>query len=801
MTRPIRVLILVACITGTGAALPAQAPARFDLEEATIADLQQRMQSGRDTARSLVEKYLARIEQIDRNGPSLHSVLETNPDALTIADALDAERRSHGPRGPLHGIPILIKDNIATADRMMTTAGSLALAGSKPPKDAFIVRRLREAGAIILGKTNLSEWANFRSTHSTSGWSGRGGLTKNPYALDRNPSGSSSGSGAAAAANLCAAAVGTETDGSIVSPSNNNSLVGIKPTLGLVSRSGIVPIAHSQDTAGPMARTVTDAMVLLAALIGSDPDDAATTRGGGIGVGPAGAGGSGPTRWSAPTLDRDALRGARIGVVRNRLFGYSAAADAIAEAAIADMKARGAVIVDPANIPTLGKFDESEFDVLVYEFKADVNKYLAWLGAASPVHSLKDVIAFNDAHKDQELPYFGQEIMLQAEKKGPLTEAKYRTELASNHRMSRALGIDAVMTKYSLDALVAPTGGPAWLSDLVNGDGGTATAPGPSTVTSVAGYPHITVPAGYARAAGRHLIFRPRAERADADQAGVRVRTGDEAPEAADVCGDRRCEAALKGCVSVNDCLRRTLPQCSTDEERTEPLEIQRRLLRFPHHLDDRGERIEILSDQPDDEVVVVLVEAVAREPDIVRVVGHAERHPDGAVFRENDALLFRRQLRELARTPQRVPDRPPPLRIQNRPPGTMEQDVDEVRLVAERICASQHRVFGLLHQGTKRRPVEDRPDAIQKEVRILAERQQRDAARIVHVFVEHAADAGVADGVDEPLAVFAAAEREELHEEPRVAALRLPVLHPALLAQVGRLGTAAGRVRRGVRR
>jgi amidase len=492
------VLILVACIGGTFAALLAQTPARFDLEEATIAELQERMQSGRDTARSLVEKYLVRIDQIDRNGPSLHSVLETNPDALTIADALDAERRSRGPRGPLHGIPILIKDNIATADRMMTTAGSLALAGSKPPKDAFVARRLREAGAIILGKTNLSEWANFRSTHSTSGWSGRGGLTKNPYALDRNPSGSSSGSGAAAAANLCAAAVGTETDGSIVSPANNTSLVGIKPTLGLVSRSGIVPIAHSQDTAGPMARTVTDAMVLLAALIGSDPDDAATTGGGATGR-PSGAGGSRPTRWPAPTLDPDALRGARIGVVRNRLFGYSAAADAIAEAAIADMKARGAVIVDPANIPTLGKFDESEFDVLVYEFKADLNRYLAWLGAASPVHSLKDVIAFNDAHQDQELPYFRQEIMLQAEKKGPLTEAKYRTELASNHRMSRALGIDAVMTKYSLDALVAPTGGPAWLSDLVNGDGGTATAPGPSTVTSVAGYPHITVPGGYAR--------------------------------------------------------------------------------------------------------------------------------------------------------------------------------------------------------------------------------------------------------------------------------------------------------------
>ena len=504
MARPIRVLILVASIAGTLAARPAQTPVRFDIEEATFADLQQRMQSGRDTARSLVEKYLARIDQIDRNGPSLHSVLETNPDALTIADALDAERRSRGPRGPLHGIPILIKDNIATADRMMTTAGSLALAGSKPPKDAFIVKRLREAGAIILGKTNLSEWANFRSTHSTSGWSGRGGLTKNPYALDRNPSGSSSGSGAAAAANLCAAAIGTETDGSIVSPSSSNSLVGIKPTLGLVSRSGIVPIAHSQDTAGPMARTVADAAILLEVLSGPDPEDDATRATSDPPVATqrlraAPAANSGPTQRSAPALDPNALRGARIGVVRNRLFGYSAAADAIAERAIADMKARGAMVVDPANIPTLGKFDESEFDVLEYEFKADLNKYLAWLGAASPVHSLKEVIAFNDAHKDQELAYFGQEIMLQAEKKGPLTEAKYRRELASNHRMSRALGIDAAMRKYRLDALVAPTGGPAWLTDLVNGDGGTATAPGPSTVTSVAGYPHITVPAGYAR--------------------------------------------------------------------------------------------------------------------------------------------------------------------------------------------------------------------------------------------------------------------------------------------------------------
>jgi amidase len=484
------------------AALPAQSPVRssFDLEEATVADLQQRMQSGRDTARSLAEKYLARIEAIDRQGPALHSVIETNPDALTIAEQLDAERRSRGPRGPLHGIPILVKDNIATADRMMTTAGSLALAGARPPKDAFIVERLREAGAVILGKTNLSEWANFRSTHSSSGWSGRGGQTKNPYALDRNPSGSSSGSGAAAAASLSAVAIGTETDGSIVSPSNNNALVGIKPTLGLLSRTGIVPIAHSQDTAGPMARSVADAAAVLGAMAGADPSDAATkdsaTKG---------------RRDYTASLDVQGLKGARIGVVRNRLFGYSPAADAIAETAIADMKTQGAVIVDPANIPTLGKFDDSENDVLQFEFKADLKKYLDWIGPAAPVHSLADVIAFNSAHTNRELQYFGQEILEQSEKRGPLTSAKYRAALAKGRRMSRALGIDAVMTRYTLDALVAPTGGPAWVIDLVNGDGGTAAAPGPSTVTSVAGYPHITVPAGFFRGLPVGISFFGRA--------------------------------------------------------------------------------------------------------------------------------------------------------------------------------------------------------------------------------------------------------------------------------------------------
>jgi amidase len=475
----------------------APVPVPFALEEATIADLQQRMQSGRETARSLTEQYVARIEAIDRSGPALNSVIELNPDALATADHLDAERKSRGPRGALHGIPVLIKDNIATADGMMTTAGSLALAGVRPPKDAFIVERLRAAGAVILGKTNLSEWANFRSTHSTSGWSARGGQTKNPYALDRNPSGSSSGSGAAIAANLGAAAIGTETDGSIVSPSNTNGLVGIKPTLGLVSRSGIVPIAHSQDTAGPMARTVADAAAILGAIAGADRDDPATQGGANRGA-PAGRPASAAADYSM-FLDAGGLKGARLGVVRNRLFGNNAAADAIAEAAIAAMKQQGATIVDPANIPTLGKFDDTEFDVLLFEFKADLNRYLAWLGPASPVHSLKDVIAFNDAHKDQEMPYFGQEIMAMAEKKGPLTSVAYKTALAKNRQLSRALGIDAVMTKYKLDALVAPTGGPTWLIDLVNGDGGTASAPGPSTVTSVAGYPHITVPAGFFR--------------------------------------------------------------------------------------------------------------------------------------------------------------------------------------------------------------------------------------------------------------------------------------------------------------
>jgi amidase len=492
--------VAIAAIAVLTPTAQAPQPARFDLDEVTFVELQRRMETGQETSRSIVDKYLARIDTVDRRGPALRSVLEINPDATTIADRLDAERRNGHVRGPLHGIPILLKDNIDTGDRMMTTAGSMALAGGPAPADAFVAERLRAAGAIILGKTNLSEWANFRSTHSSSGWSGRGGQTHNPYALDRNPSGSSSGSGVAVAANLSAAAVGTETDGSIVSPSNNASLVGIKPTLGLVSRTGIIPIAHSQDTAGPMARTVADAAVLLAALAGSDPRDPATKS----------ADAKGRRDYSS-SLQIDGLRGARLGVVRNRLFGYSPAADQLAEAALADMKRQGAVIVDPANIETLGKFDDSEFDVLLYEFKADLNAYLASRTTAAPVKSLADIIVFNNAHATDELRYFGQEIMVMAEKKGPLADQKYKAELARNHLLARVQGIDAVMTKYRLDALVAPTGGPAWLIDLVNGDGGTASAPGPSTVTSVAGYPHITVPMGYARGLPVGISFFGRA--------------------------------------------------------------------------------------------------------------------------------------------------------------------------------------------------------------------------------------------------------------------------------------------------
>ena len=454
----------------------------FELEETTIVALQDAMKAGRMTSHSITEKYLARIEELDRKGPSLHSVIEVNPDALSIARDLDRERKAKGPRGPLHGIPVLVKDNIGTADRMTTTAGSYALEGSIPPRDSFVADQLRKAGAIILGKANLSEWANFRSGHSTSGWSGRGGQARNPYALDRNPCGSSSGSGVAVSANLCPVALGTETDGSIVCPSSTNGIVGIKPTVGLVSRSGVVPISHTQDTAGPMARTVADAAAALGAMTGIDPHDKAT-------LASRGKSQQDYTRF----LDPHGLKRARIGVVR-QLFGYSEFVDKLASDAIAAMKEQGAVIVDPANIETFKHLGDGEFTVLLYEFKAGLNAYLASLGPKAPVHTLKEIIDFNEKHAREELSYFGQDTFVKAQAKGPLFSPEYQKALAKCHTLSREKGIDATMEKYRLDALVAPTGAPSWPTDLVNGDHDTGGSSGPA---AIAGYPHVTVPAGY----------------------------------------------------------------------------------------------------------------------------------------------------------------------------------------------------------------------------------------------------------------------------------------------------------------
>jgi amidase len=465
----------------TTASASTPAPA-FELEELTIAELQSGMASGKYKAHSITRSYLDRIEQMDKQGPAINSVIELNPDALAIADTLDNERKAGRLRGPLHGVPVFIKDNIDTHDRMTTTAGSLALGGSIPLQDSFVAKKLRDAGAVIIGKTNLSEWANFRSSHSSSGWSGRGGQTKNPYVLDRNPCGSSSGTGAAVAANLAAIGVGTETDGSVVCPSNANSLVGIKPTLGLISRAGIVPIAHSQDTAGPMCRTVTDAAVLLGALIGVDPRDDATKA----------SAGKSPADYTK-ALDANGLKGARIGVHRKG-FGFNDAVDKLMNNCIDIIKRRGATVIDPADIPTAGKFDDSELEVLLYEFKNDLNEYLRSLGPRAPVKSLKEIIDFNEQYRDREMPWFGQDIMTKAQAKGPLTEKAYRDALAKNHQMSRKEGIDFIMDKHKLDALIAPTGGPAWTTDWVNGDHFTG---GYSTSSAVAGYPHITVPAGY----------------------------------------------------------------------------------------------------------------------------------------------------------------------------------------------------------------------------------------------------------------------------------------------------------------
>jgi amidase len=451
----------------------------FEFEEATITDLRAKMQSGALTAQALTKAYLARIQELDKG--HINSVIELNPDAIAIAEKLDKERKANQARGPMHGIPVLIKDNIDTGDKMQTTAGSLALLGSKATRDSAVAQRLREAGAVILGKTNLSEWANIRSSHSTSGWSGRGGLTRNPYALDRNPCGSSSGSGAATSANFCTVAVGTETDGSIVCPSSSNGLVGIKPTVGLVSRRGIIPISHSQDTAGPMARTVRDAAILLGVLSGSDPADSATADAD-----------ARKQKDYTQFLDPNGLKGAKIGVAR-KYFGFSDAVDKLMNDVIAEMKSAGAEIVDPADLESHGKFDDSELTVLMYELKADLNAYLAGRSDAQ-VKTLADVIAFNDKNKEKEMPYFGQDMFLKAEAKGPLSDKEYVDALAANHKLAREQGIDGVMDKHHLDALIAPTGGPAWLTDLANGDHFTG---GSSNAAAVAGYPNINVPAGF----------------------------------------------------------------------------------------------------------------------------------------------------------------------------------------------------------------------------------------------------------------------------------------------------------------
>lgn len=453
----------------------------FRWRETTAVQLKQAMDSGELTAVLLAQAYLDRIEQVDKSGPAVNAVLELNPDGLQIAAELDAERTAGKVRGPLHGIPVLIKGNIDTADRMTTTAGSLALEGSTPSEDAPIVKRMREAGVVVLGKANLSEWANFRSLRSSSGWSSQGRQTKNPYVLDRNPCGSSSGSGVAASANLCAIAVGTETDGSIVCPSNANGLVGIKPTVGLLSRTGIIPISHTQDTAGPMARCVADAAALLTVMAGVDPADSAT------------AAIPGAIPDYAANLDPGGLKGMRVGVSRN-FFGFHEQVDRIMEEALVAMKDAGAVIVDPANIETKGDMGEAEWDVLLYEFKHDLNAYLAGRGEGSPMKSLADLIAFNNEHADRVMPYFQQEIFELAEKKGPLAEAAYVKALAHCRLKSRDEGIDATLRKYKLDAIVTPTGGPAWKTDRVTGDHFLG---GSSEPAAVAGYPSVTVPAGF----------------------------------------------------------------------------------------------------------------------------------------------------------------------------------------------------------------------------------------------------------------------------------------------------------------
>lgn len=467
------------------------------LEEATLADLQAAMERGELGALALVRLYLERIALLDRDRPGLpglRAVVEVNPEAEAEAARLDAERRQGRVRGPLHGIPVLLKENIDTGDRMRTSAGSLALAGAPAPRDATVVARLRAAGAVLLGKANLSEWANFRSLHSVSGWSARGGQTRNPYALDRSPSGSSSGSAAAVAANLCAAALGTETDGSIVSPSAACGVVGVKPTVGLTSRAGVVPIAHSQDTVGPIARTVRDAALLLSVIAGPDERDPATR--------------AASLRAATPyegALGEPDMRGLRLGVAREGFWGFSEKADAVCEEALRVLRDLGAELVDPADLPSASRFreDEDEMTVLLYEFKADLEAYLAGRPGI-PVRTLADLIAWNEEHAAEEMPFFAQELFEMAVRKGSLEEAAYREALARSRRLGGEEGIDAVLRRHRLDALVAPSGGPAWLIDPVNGDRGVWGSSGPA---ARAGYPLVTVPAGFVRGLPVGLTF------------------------------------------------------------------------------------------------------------------------------------------------------------------------------------------------------------------------------------------------------------------------------------------------------
>jgi amidase len=490
---------------GKGTSTPPASPAPNPIREASIDDLQRLMERGELTSRELTRLYLDRIEAMNTAGPSLRAVLESNPDAIEIAIALDAERRSRGPRGPLHGIPILLKDNIDTGDRMQSTAGSLALLGTRPTRDAFVAERLRAAGAVLLGKTNLSEWANIRSSRSVSGWSARGGQCRNPYILTRNPCGSSSGSAVAVSSDLCVVALATETDGSIVCPAHTNGIVGVKPTVGLTSRTGVVPISHTQDTIGPHARSVRDAAILLEAITGVDPRDTATAAGAGR-----------KQKDYTSFLDPLGLRGARIGVPRKSFFGYSPPADQVIEGALEVLRRAGAVLVDPADIPTIDEINASpdEMTVLLYELKADLAAYCAER-VPDParrdipvVRTLADVIAFNEAHRKEEMAFFGQETFLQAQEKGPLNDPIYLDAVAAGRRRGGTEGIDAVLDRFQLDALVAPTGGPAWPTDPLNGDHFLGASSSPA---AIAGYPLVTVPAGFCLGLPVGITFMGRA--------------------------------------------------------------------------------------------------------------------------------------------------------------------------------------------------------------------------------------------------------------------------------------------------